>query len=320
MADTDLTLSLPGQDKLTGASDALFMKIFSGEVLAAFDETNVMKDLHRMRTIDHGKSASFPILGKAAARYHTAGTAILGSNRIATSERVINIDDLLIADVAIYDLDDAKNHYDVRQEYSKQLGAALAREFDKKTMRVGVLAARSAGLIADEPGGSVIAGGATVETDGEKLAEAVFKAAQIWDEKDIDDWERVVIVRPAQYYLMAQTTKILNRDWGGAGVYADGKVLKVAGVQIIKSNNLPTGTVSAVTGEKNDYSGNFGNTVALCLQKEAIGTVKLKDLTVQKSGADFNVMYQSTLMLGKYAMGHGILRPGCAIEISKAAS
>jgi hypothetical protein len=315
-----LTLSYPGQNQLAGETDALFMKVFSGEVLAAFDEVNVMKDLHRVRTIDHGKSASFPILGKASARYHVAGEPILGSNKIATSERVINIDDLLIADVAIYDLDDAKNHYDVRQEYSKQLGHALAREFDKKTMRVGVLAARASGLIDDEPGGSVINGGATVETDGEALAEAIFKAAQIWDEKDVLDWERSVIVRPAQYYLMAQTTKLLNRDWGGAGVYADGKVLKVAGIQIIKSNNLPNTNVSAVAGEKNTYSGNFANTVALALQREAIGTVKLRDLSVQKSGADFNVMYQSTLMLGKYAMGHGILRPACAIEISKASA
>jgi hypothetical protein len=75
-----------------------------------------------------------------------------------------------------------------------------------------------------------------------------------------------------------------------------------------------------VAGEKNTYSGNFANTVALALQREAIGTVKLRDLSVQKSGADFNVMYQSTLMLGKYAMGHGILRPACAIEISKASA
>ena len=321
MAAPNLTMSLVGQNNLQGERDALFMKIFSGEVLAAFDEVNIMKDLHRMRTISHGKSASFAVLGKAAARYHTPGTPILGSNTIATSERVINIDDLLIADVAIYDLDDAKNHYDVRAEYSKQLGMALAREFDKKTMRVGVLAARSAGLIADEPSGSVINGGTTVETDGEKLAEAIFSAAQIWDEKDVLDWERTVIVRPAQYYLMAQTTKLLNRDWGGAGVYADGKVLKVAGIQIVKSNNLPnTNITTATEGEKNTYTGDFTNTVALCLQKEAIGTVKLKDLTVQQSGADFNVVYQSTLMLGKYAMGHGILRPACAIEISKAAA
>ncbi|MDE7064796.1 MAG: hypothetical protein K2O70_04910 [Desulfovibrionaceae bacterium] len=119
-------------------------------------------------------------------------------------------------------------------------------------------------------------------------------------------------------YLLAQTTKVLNRDWGGSGVYADGKVLKVAGVQILKSNNVPSTNVAAVAGERNTYSGDFTKTVAVALQKEAIGTVKLKDLVVQTSGHDFNVMYQSTLMVGKYAMGHGILRPGCAIELATA--
>lgn len=317
MADTDMNLSHPGQGCTT---DALFMKTFTDEVMTAFAERNVMKDLHRVRTIAHGRSAGFAVLGKATARYHTPGTAILGRNRIAAHERVINIDDLLIADVTIYDLDDARAHFDVRQEYAKQLGWALAREFDKKTMRVGVLAARSAGIIADEPGGSIIKGGTAVETDGEVLAEALFCCARLWDEKDILDWDRTVILRPAQYYLLAQTTKTLNRDWGGAGVYADGTVLKVAGVQIVKSNNLPSGVVHAVQGEKNAYDGDFSNTVALALQKEAIGTVKLKDLSVEKSGADFHIMYQSTMMVGKYAMGHGILRPGCAIEITREAS
>ncbi len=320
MAD-NLTLSRPGQINKAGEVDAMFMKVFTGEVMTAFDSHNIMKDLHRIRTIDHGKSASFAVLGKASARYHTAGTAITGSNQIAANERVINIDDLLIADVALYDLEDAKNHYDVRQEYSKQIGQALALAFDEKTMRVGVLAARSSGIIADDPDGAVIKGGDTIATDGEKLAEAIFSCAQIWDEKDIVDWDRSVIVRPAQYYLMAQTTKLLNRDWGGSGIYQDGTILKVAGVQILKSNNLPkTNITTAVTGEKNTYYGDFTNTVALALQKEAIGTVKLRDLTVQKSGADFNIMYQSTMMLAKYVMGHGILRPGCAIEISKEAA
>ena len=318
MADT-LNLSRPGQANKTGETDALFMKVFTGEVMTAYAEVNIMKDLHRMRTIDHGKSASFAVLGKATARYHGPGTAILGSNQIAANERTINIDDLLIADVAIYDLEDAKNHYDVRQEYSKQLGWALAREFDKKTMRVAVLAARGAGIIDDEPGGSVIKGGATVATDGEVLADSMFACARVWDEKDVLEWERSFIVRPAQYYLLAQTTKVLNRDWGGEGVYADGTVLKVAGLQIIKSNNLPnTNITTATSGEKITYIGDFSNTVALALQKEAIGTVKLKDLTVEKSGDDFHIMYQSTMMVAKYAMGHGILRPSCAIEISKA--
>ena len=317
----DLVMSRPGQVNKSGAVDAMFMKLFLGEVLTAFDEKNIMKNLHMVRTIDHGKSAAFPVLGKATARYHVPGTPILGFNQIAANERVINIDDLLIADVAIYDLEDAKNHYDVRGEYSKQIGAALAREFDKKTMRVAVKAARTAGIIDDEPGGSVIKAGATVATDADVLAEAMFNAAQIFDEKDITIEDRNIILKPAQYYLLAQNTKVLNKDWNGSGSYSDGKVIKIAGITILTSNNLPSENITAkVTGENNDYTGDFTNTVGLVLQKSAIGTVKLKDISIQKSGNDFNIMYQATLMLAKMAVGHGILRPGCAIEISKEAA
>ena len=51
----------------------LFLKVFANEVLTTFEETNVMKDLHTVRTISSGKSAQFPTMGKATAKYHTPG-------------------------------------------------------------------------------------------------------------------------------------------------------------------------------------------------------------------------------------------------------
>lgn len=119
-------------------------------------------------------------------------------------------------------------------------------------------------------------------------------------------------------YMLAQNTKVLNKDWNGSGSYSDGKIMKIAGITILTSNNLPNENIaSKTTGENNDYTGDFTNTVGLVLQKSAIGTVKLRDIQIQKSGNDFNIMYQATLMVAKMAVGHGILRPGCAIELSK---
>jgi len=299
------------------SANALFLKVFAGEVLTAFDETNVMKDLHVARTIASGKSASFPVTGKANAAYHTPGTPLLGTQKIAHNEIVINIDDVLVADTFIANIDEAKNHYDVRAEYSRLLGMALAKEFDTRTQRVALLAARSAAKVAGGLGGtSLVAAGS--DTDGAALAAAIFNAAQVMDEKDVPENERVALVRPEQYYKLVQETSVINRDWGGAGVYADGTVLKVAGVQIIKTNNLPNTNVAAVAGENNNYAGDFSNVQALVMQKQAIGTVKLMDLAVQQTSGDFNVMYQGTLMAAKYAMGHGVLRPECAVEIKSA--
>ena len=46
-----------GQINQSGAVDALFLKVFAGEVLATFDRVNVMLDKHMVRTITSGKSA-----------------------------------------------------------------------------------------------------------------------------------------------------------------------------------------------------------------------------------------------------------------------
>ena len=298
-------------------TNALFLKVFAGEVLTAFDETNVMKDLHVSRTISSGKSAQFPVSGKANAAYHTPGTPLLGAQTINHNEVVVNIDDVLIADTFIADIDEAKNHYDVRAEYSRLLGMALAKQFDVRLLQLAVLAARSSATVSGGNGGSAITD-ADAKTNGASLAASIFEAAKIMDEKDVPENERVAIVKPAQYYNLVQTTDVINRDWGGAGVYADGTVLRVAGIHIVKSNNVPSTNVSAVSGENNTYHGDFSTTAAVVMQKQALGTVKLMDLAVEKTSGDFNIQYQGTLMAAKYAMGHGILRPECAVEIKTA--
>jgi hypothetical protein len=123
---SNATVSRLGQANGTGDSDALFLKVFAGEVLGAFSETNVALSRTMVRSISSGKSAQFPATWKATASYHTPGTEIVGQV-IKGNERVIVIDDLLISDVFIASIDEAKAHYDFRSEYSKQLGAALSR-------------------------------------------------------------------------------------------------------------------------------------------------------------------------------------------------
>ena len=116
-------ISNPGQNLSAGQRDALFMKMFSGEVLTAFARTSVMMDKHMVRTIPHGKSASFPVMGRTHAKYLTPGNSLDDQRKkMENTEKVITIDGLLTADCLITDIDDAMNHYDVRTEYSRQLG------------------------------------------------------------------------------------------------------------------------------------------------------------------------------------------------------
>lgn len=51
--------SRTGQADLAGDVKALFLKVFAGEVLTAFSETNVFMSRHMVRTITSGKSAQY---------------------------------------------------------------------------------------------------------------------------------------------------------------------------------------------------------------------------------------------------------------------
>ena len=82
-----------GQVNSSGATDALFLKVFGGEILTAFEQSQVVVDKHTVRQISHGKSAQFPATWKVSAAYHTPGAEILGQTS-NLNERVIAIDDL----------------------------------------------------------------------------------------------------------------------------------------------------------------------------------------------------------------------------------
>ena len=173
---TDLTVNRPGQINGGGATDALFLKVFVGETLKTFQETNVMKNLHRIRSITSGKSAQFIYFGKTTASYHTPGAEMLG-NAVGQNERTILIDGLLTANVSVANIDEAMSHYDVRSEYASLLGRALALKYDKQCLQVACLAARASTTITGNSGGSVLTN-AAFETDGEALADGIFDAAQ----------------------------------------------------------------------------------------------------------------------------------------------
>jgi hypothetical protein len=143
---------------------------------------------------------------EGTASYHTPGTEIVGKT-IAGNERVIVIDDLLISPVFIASIDEAKTHYDVRSEYSKQAGAALARAMDKNLAQVGLLAARASATVTGGNGGTSITS-ATALTSASALETAAFAAAQALDEKDVPEEDRYLYLKPAQYYLLINSARV----------------------------------------------------------------------------------------------------------------
>ncbi len=324
------TVSRLGLVNNTGTSfDALFLKVFSGEVLTAFAENNIFNEsMHTVRTIANGKSAQFPVLGTATAAYHTVGTPLVGANQIKANEKIISIDDLLISQAFISSLDEMKNHYDVRQTYSSELGKALARTYDQNVAKVIANASRASTTLSGGNGGVVLtlANGNTASANvtGDEIAAAIYDIAQTFDERDIPPTDRFCVLPPAEYYKLAESaTRTIDTDFNpqGNGSFASGRVQMVAGIPVMMSNNVPQSNVSSnPSGANNTYSGDDSKTIGLVFHKSAVGTVKLQDMTTEISGSDYGIMYQGTLLVAKYALGHGILRPEAAATIKLSAS
>ena len=219
----------------------------------------------------------------------------------------------------IANIDEAKNHYDVRSIYTSEMGRALSNTVDQNLLQLAVLGAQASATVTGGSGGTQITD-ADANTNATSLISSIFECAEALDEKDVPSEDRFCVVTPNVYYQIVQNDKILNRDFGanGNGVYSDGTVIKVAGINIVKSNTAVDAYAdnsASVSGTNNTYNVDASNVVATVFHKSAIGTVKLMDLGME---SEYDLRRQGTLMVGKMALGSGIIRPESATLIKTA--
>ena len=315
---SNATISSIGQVNSAGDANALFLKVFSGEVLSTFQKENQMLGMTNVRTISNGKSASFPVTGTVNSSYHVAGAEITGQ-AVKHNEKVISIDDMLLADTFVAEIEELKSHYDVRSIYSKEMGQALANTVDKHLLSLAILASQASATITGGNGGTEITD-ADANTNATSLISSVFEAIQKLDENNVPTAGRVCIVAPDQYYQLANVDKLVNRDFSrDNGDFGKGTVLSIGGVPVVKSNTavevFGQDLSASISGTNNTYNGDFSNHYAVVMHSSAIGTVKLKDLVTEQT---YDARRLGTLLTARMAMGHGILRPESAISIKTA--
>lgn len=316
-------ISNPGQKLSAGDREALFMKVFTGEVLTAFERTSVMMSRHQVRTISHGKSASFAVMGRTRAKYLAPGDSLDDQRKkMEHNERVIAIDGLLTADCLITDIDDAMNHYDVRVEYSRQLGEALAMSADCAIINeLANEAAKDAtfkdGNIPDNgedddlvPGTGKafeFATGLEVSQEaeyGNKILEALLAARAQMTKNYVPQGDRYCLLTPEGY---SAVMKALMPDAANYHALFDpntGKLQTICGFEVIEVPHLLNNGVDGKHKLNEKYTA--AKLQGIVFHRSAVGTVKLKDLAMERAR---RAEYQADQIIAKYAMGHGGLRP-----------
>jgi len=313
---------------------ANFLKVYGGEVLTAFARMTKTLDKVMTRTIANGKSASFPVMGRTSARYLKQGQS-LDDNRkeIKHSEKVITIDGLLTTDVLIYDIEDAMNHYDVRAEYSTQMGEAMALAADSANFAEMAKLVNSRATEKDEN----IAGlgrsplvSMTDSTDpktvGVQVIESLTLMRAAFTRNFVPAGDRTFYTNPEVY------SAILTAMMPNAANYAalidpeTGNIRNVMGFEVVETPLMTlahvggavdnpadafdgAGHIFPVTGEtttQGSYTVGVNNVVGLTVHRSAVATLKLKDMALERARRP---EYQADQIIAKYAMGHGGLRP-----------
>ena len=261
-----------GQTNETGDVRNLYLKLYAGEVMSAFQTKNIMMNYCRVRTISKGKSAQFIMTGQYRnAEYHTPGNEIMPDVIAANAERVVSVDDLLIAAQFIPNIDEAMQHFDIRSVYTQESGYALAKSADQNILRMAVKAAlttnkeRASKMIQDydswdDEDFSANVTYAASFANSKKAAyfmEGLIEAKRVLESAGAPLEDLVCVMATDQFYSLFKTTSnseditaltMFNRDVGGSGSIKDIDLPTIAGIPVVRTPHLGALGASAWTG------------------------------------------------------------------------
>ena len=261
-----------GQTNAAGDVRNLYLKLYAGEVMSAFQTKNIMMNYCRVRSISKGKSAQFIMTGKyRAAEYHTPGNEIIPDVIAKNAERVVSVDDLLIAAQFIPNIDEAMQHFDIRSVYTQESGYALAKSADQNILRMAVKAAlttnkeRASKMIQDYDSWDDEDFTANVTyaanfANSKKAAyfmEGLIEAKRVLESAGAPLEDLVCVMATDQFYSLFKTTSnseditaltMFNRDVGGSGSIKDIDLPTIAGIPVVRTPHLGALGAAAWTG------------------------------------------------------------------------
>lgn len=320
----------PGQSNLGGDEQALFLKIFTGEVITALKRVMVTDGFYWKKTISGGKSAQFLYTGRTTPTAHFPGQHILEDQtagqladikiltQLGKAEKVINIDRPLIRSAFFDDLDMAMAQYDDRAIAAMEIAEGIGFELDQRMFAVMLQGAQqTSGLVNTLPGGEVI----YESTWGSNVANtigAIFEMDAALTDKHVSTQlgERRLYVRPAIYNFLVNECRdhVLNTRYNpeGNGSVASGQIMRIANFEIVQAPTMPAttydprvvGGTGALANDYGPFSGgggasDFTSVGALVCYRQAMGVVELAGApnTTVKMGKE-------ELRLGSYATAY----------------
>ncbi len=224
------------------------------------------------------------------------------------------------------------SHFEVRSQYTSELGKALARVFDTNVYRTIVKTARADSTLAGAsstspfPDGTIITSadvtGTIAAAGGEEWHE-VMRDMQVDADQRNYDGDIWLAVPPATFdgtaYSQAGGAAANpfmfadRRTMTGEGFGQGMDTLQVRKVRMFMSNLIPQANDSANADVKAKYRADFSTTLGVGWGREGVGTVKLIGMGIEQTR---DVRRQEDFVVAKIAVGHGPLRNEITWEVT----
>ncbi len=341
------TTGLEGTSVSTG-NDAgkLWLPIWSGEVLHAYDEYKSFDPMVTSKSIASGRSMEFPITGTVGLKpAWAAGEYLVGGEDAASSQFAVELDARPMA--AHFELDNIDlmiTQWEYRQELARQAGQTLADARDKQIASF-IAGAGSVELISGDPRTGLSLPAPGVVASGEGAAQALELLESLEDfvvdcqENSVPVGGVYCAVTPKMFQQIRRLGVAESQTQAGnmqpmfGGVAAAGGLgegfrtglnsmddkLVYMGVTICKSNHLPTvdyvaspsgATEAADIGEaRYNVQGADAGVRALVWMPESVASLRKTGLVVD---TEDDIRRNTTFTVASMMSGTGILKPELA--------
>jgi ribosomal protein S8E len=297
----------------------LALQIYA-KTIAAVERKNVFKELCTVQTIMSGFSHRFNVMGTGIDT--DVSSFALGSNpaetQLSVNKRDITVDRTLTSRKKIDNWEKKAANFDMVSAAVDQNATSMAIKIDKLVVAELNTAMGEAQLLAEDGSGkvvqdsagevtdTVIGTGTTAEAKGDALLEAMFAAGSVLEGKDQVGKQRYFVTSPTMYDKLVLSKKGVNADYnsGANGSIAEGNVLTIDGVQILKSNNLDTAPSNISAGTT--LAGWF-------FTEDVIGITELIGLNTTEWEEKKEKCYYTDV---EYAAGFGVLNPASLVAIT----
>jgi hypothetical protein len=257
-------------------TNKLWLPLWSGEVINAYDQYNMFENMITTRTISGGFSYEFPITGTVELKPSWAAGEELAGNGNTSKTFKVNLDARpMAAHFETDNIDLLITQWDYRSELARQSGLTLANTRDRQ-LAVALTAACAVPAIANDPRGAdfianafqapidvgSVAPSAATETTALKLLEGIEDYLVKCQENNVQVNNVYCVVTPKVFQVIRSLGLTKSNDaaaqaflkvpvfgasdaYGGLGsplsmgMNAMADSIDYMGVKIIKSNHLP---------------------------------------------------------------------------------